>query len=131
MIQGRVDRKEGGRETERGQWGGGDWDGEMGETEMGRWGGGGEGGEELARARSGKESARQEGGQEGVGWGGGDRIGTIGRRLGGGNGEGKMERGQREGGDGRGAKGMGRRRGKRRRHFTDGYDSSTWNAWVE
>ena len=33
---------------------------------------------------------------------GGDRIGTIGRRLGGGNGEGKMERGQREGGDGRG-----------------------------
>ena len=53
------------------------------------------------------------------------------RRLGGSNGEGKMERGQREGADGRGAKGMGRRRGKRRRHFTDGYDSSTWNAWVE
>ena len=25
----------------RGQWGEGDWDGEMGETEMGRWGGGG------------------------------------------------------------------------------------------
>ena len=45
---------------------------------MGRWGGGGEGGEELARARSGKERGRQEGGQ-GVGWGGGDRIGTIGR----------------------------------------------------
>ena len=55
------------------------------------------GGEELARARSGKERGRQEGGQEGVGWGGGDRIGTVGRRLGGGNGEGKMERGQREG----------------------------------
>ena len=34
---------------------------------------------------------------EGVGWGGGDRIGTIGRRLGGGNGEGKMERGQWKG----------------------------------
>ena len=27
MIQGRVDRKEGGRDTGRGQWGGGDWDG--------------------------------------------------------------------------------------------------------
>ena len=39
----------------RGQWGGGDWDGEMGETEMLRWGGGGKGGEELARARSVKE----------------------------------------------------------------------------
>ena len=45
-----------------------------------------------------------------MGWGGGDRIGTIGRRVGGGNGEGKMERGQRERGDGRGAKGRGRRR---------------------
>ena len=97
----------------------------MGETEIWRWGGGGEGGEELARARSGKERGRQEGGQ-GVGWGGGDRIGTIGRRLGGEDGK-----GQREGGDGRGAKVMGRRRGKRRRHFTDRYDSSTWNAWVE
>ena len=117
----------------RGQWGGGTGEGEtgMGRWERLRWGGGGEGGEELARARSGKERGRQEGGQEGVGWGGGDRIGTIGRRLGGGNGEGKMERGQREGGDGRGAKGMGRRMGKRRRHFTDGYDSSTWNSWVE
>ena len=36
-------------------------------------------------------------------WGGGDRIGTIGRRLGGGNGE-----GQREGGDGRGRRGGGK-----------------------
>ena len=40
MIQGGgVDRKEGGRETGRGNgegaMGGGDWDGEMGETEMG------------------------------------------------------------------------------------------------
>ena len=55
MIQGRVDRKEGGRETGRGRrerlkWGGG------------QWGGGGEGGEELARARSGKERGRREGG---------------------------------------------------------------------
>ena len=80
---------------------------------MGKWGGGGEGGEELAKARSGKERGRQEGGQEGVGWGGGDRIGTIGRILGGGNGEGKMERGQREGGDGRGAKGMWGEEGER------------------
>ena len=55
----------------------------------------------------GRKRGRQEGGQEGVGWGGGDRIGTIGRRLGGGNGEGKMDRGQREGGDGRGARGGG------------------------
>ena len=68
-------------------------------------GGGGEGGEELARARSVKERGRREGGQEGVGWGGGDRIGTMGRRLGGGNGEGKMERGQLEGGDGEGGNG--------------------------
>ena len=106
----------------------------MGRWKRLRWGDGeeeGEGGEELARARSGKERGRQEGGQEGVGCGGGDRIGTIGRRLGGGNGEGKMEKGQWEEGDWRGAKGMGRRRGKRRRHFTDGYDSSIWNAWVE
>ena len=83
MIQGRVDRKETGREMGRGQWGGGDRDGETGETEMGRgqWGGGGEGGEELARARSGKERGRREGEQEGVGCGGGDRIGTMGWRL--------------------------------------------------
>ena len=59
-------------------------------------------GEELARARSGKEKGRQEGRQEGVEWGAGDRIGTIGRRLGGGNGE-----GQRDGGDGRGRRGGG------------------------
>ena len=88
----------------RGQWGGGDWDGEMGETEMLRWGVGGKGGEELARARSVKERGRQEGGQEGVGWGGGDRIGTIGRRLGGEDGEGSKGRGRREGGKGNGEK---------------------------
>ena len=70
-----------------------------------------EGGEELARARSGKERGRREGGQEEVGWGGGHRIGTMGTRLGGGNGEGKMERGQLEGGDGEGATVRGRREG--------------------
>ena len=83
MIQGRG----------AGRRGGGDWDGETGETEMrrsggGQWGGGGEGGEELARARSGKERGRRESGQEGLGWLGGDRIGTMGRRLGGEDGEG-------------------------------------------
>ena len=31
MIHGRVNRKEGGRETGREHWGGGDWDGETGE----------------------------------------------------------------------------------------------------
>ena len=41
------------------------------------------------------------------GGGGGDRIGTMGRRLGGGNGEGKMERGQLERGDGEGGNGKG------------------------
>ena len=126
MIQGRVDRKEGGRETGRGNgdgaMGGGNGEGETG---MGRW--------ERLRWGDGEEDGKVEKSWQGPGVGrkGGDRIGTIGRRLGGGNGEGKIERGQREGGDGRGAKGMGRRRGKRRRHFTDGYDSSTWNAWVE
>ena len=61
-----------------------------------------EGGEELARDRSGEGSWRREGGQEGMGWGGGDRIGTMGRRLGGGNGE-EAGRGQWGGGDGEGA----------------------------
>ena len=94
---------------------------------MGIWGGGGEGGEEMARARCGKEWGRQEGGQEGVGWGGGDRIGTIGRRLGGGNGEGKMERGSREGGDGRGAKGMEEKNG----YVMEVVILMEGNAWVE
>ena len=35
-----MDKKKGGRETGKGQWGWGDWDGETGETEMGRRGGG-------------------------------------------------------------------------------------------
>ena len=81
---------------------------------MGRWerlimrwgdGEGGNGEKEKSWQGPGKERGRREGGQEGVGWGGGDRIGTMGRILGGGNREGKMERGQREGGDGRGARG--------------------------
>ena len=49
----------------------------------------------------------QEVGQEGVWWLGGDRIGTMGRRLGGGNGEGKIERRQLEGVDGEGGNGKG------------------------
>ena len=83
----------------RGETGMGRW----GETEMGRWGGGGEGGEELARARSGKERGRQEGGQEGVGWGGGrqdwDNREETGRgQCGGEDREGAMGRGRRGGG---------------------------------
>ena len=80
----------------RGQWGGGDWDGEIEENEMGRRRG------RWRRAGKGQE---WEGKGEAGGWtrrsgvGRGDRIGTIGRRLGGGNGEGKMERGQREWGE--------------------------------
>ena len=39
-----------------------------------------------------------------------------------------MGRGQQEGGDGEGHKGKGRRRGKRRGDFTDGYDEMPgWN----
>ena len=49
-----------------------------------------------------------------MGWGSGDRIGTMGRRLGGGNGEGKMERGQLEGGDGEGGNGKGETGGGQR-----------------
>ena len=67
-----------------------------------------------------------------MGWGGGDRRGAIGRRLGwdkargGEDGEGLPEEGDGEGGNGKGetgggAKRRGRRRGKRRGHFTDGY----------
>ena len=57
-------------------------------------------------------------------WGG---EGETGLGQWGGDWEGAMERGrwgggQRERGDGMVAKGRGRRRGKRRRHFTDGYD---------
>ena len=82
----------------------------MGDTEMGRRGGGG--GEELARAKSGEGKGRQVGGNEeetGRGqWGGGD-------------GEGATLRGAS------GTTGRGRRRGKRRRHFPDGYDGmSGW-----
>ena len=56
---------------------------------MGRWGGGAMVRRSGRWRRAGKDQewegkGRQEGGQEGVGWGGGDRIGTMGRRLGGG-----------------------------------------------
>ena len=127
MIQGRVDRRRG-----EGRRGGGNVEGEtrMGRRERLRWGDGeggnggeeGEGGEEMARARSGKQRGRREGGQEGVGWGGGDRIGTMGRRLGGGQWGGEDGEGNLKGEMGREATGRGRRIGKRRRHFTDGYD---------
>ena len=84
-----------------GRWGGGQWEGE------------GEGGEELARARSGKE--RGSGRVDKKEWGGerGDRIGTMGRRPGGGNGEGKMEE-QLEGGEGEGGNGKGETGGGQR-----------------
>ena len=52
----------------------------------------------------------------------------MGRRLGWGNGEGEMERGNLKGEMGRGAKGRGRRRGKRRGHFTDGYNGML--GWI-
>ena len=50
------------------------------------------------------------------------RLGGGNREGEGGNGKGKMGRRQQEGGDVEGGKGEGRRRGKRRRDFTDGYD---------
>ena len=101
-----------------GRWGGG------------QWGGGGEGEEELARARSGKERWRQEGGQEGVGWGGGDRIGTMGRRLGGGNGEGKMERGQLERGDGEGGNRKGETGGGKGEGEKKGQEEEAFYRWI-
>ena len=126
MIQGRVDRKEGGRETGRGngegamgrgrwerlRWGDGEEEGKVEKS----WQGPGVGRKGRAR-RSGVGRGRQDwDNREETGrgqWGREDGEGATGR------------------GDGREAKGMDRRRGKRRRHFTDGYDSSTWNAWVE
>ena len=81
---------------ERQEWGNGE-----GETGMGKWGGI----EVLARA--------------------GSREGEMGRdnlEGKGGNGKGEMGRGQQEGGDSKWANGRGRRRGKRRGNFTDGYD---------
>ena len=68
---------------------------------MGKWGGI----EVLARAGSG-EGEMGRGNLEGKG----------------GNGKGEMGREQQEGGDSKGANGRGRRRGKRRGDFTDGYD---------
>ena len=102
---------------EGGQEGGGQGDGEgetgMGRREGGQRGVGGGGVEELARARS----------REG-------EVGRVDKKEWGGRGEtgrGAMGRGRwrlyNEGGDGRG-----RRRGKRRGHFTDGYDGMS--GWI-
>ena len=102
MIQGRVDRKEGG-------WG-------IGLTRAGSGGGGGEeGGQEGGGCGGGDGNWEREmgRGQWGGGdWeeqrGGGDGEGAMGRRWGGGNEKAEMRRG--------------RRRSKRRGDFTDGYD---------
>ena len=91
----------------------------------GQWGGGGEGGEELARARSRKERGRREGGQEGVGWGGGDRIGTMGRRLGGAMGRVRWRGGNLKGEMGRGATGRGRREGEKK-----GQEEEAFYRWI-
>ena len=67
MIQGRVDRKEGGIETGRGLWGGGDWDGETGETEMGRrrgrWRRAGKGQEWEGKGEAGGWTIKEWGGE--------------------------------------------------------------------
>ena len=66
MIQGRVDRKEGGRETGRGQLGGGNGEGETG---MGRW--------ERLRWGDGEEEGKVEKSWQGPGVGkrgGGRRV---------------------------------------------------------
>ena len=91
-----------------------------------------------ARGGNGEEEGKVEKSWQGPGVGrkgGGGRLdkkewggeGETGLGQWGGDWEGAMERerwggGQREGGDRRVAKGRGRRRGKRRMHFTDGYD---------
>ena len=76
MIQGRVDRKEGGRETGRGQWGGGNGEGETGMVrwERLRWGDGEEEGK-VEKSWQGPGVGRKGGGQEGVGWGGETGLG--------------------------------------------------------
>ena len=78
MIQGRVDMNY----LRRGQ-GGGDWDGETGETEMGR-GATGRGRWRAGKGQEGERRGRQGGWirRSGVG------RGAMGRRLGGGDGEG-------------------------------------------
>ena len=56
--------------------------------------------------------------------------GEMGRvRLGWGNGKEEMGRRQQVGETGKGAKGRGRRRGKRRGDFTDGYDEMPWYTY--
>ena len=52
-----------------------------------------------------------------MGWGGGDRILTMGRRLGGGNGEGKMGRGATGRGRWEGGKGEGKKKGQEEEAF--------------
>ena len=56
-----------------------------------------------------------------MGWGGGDRIGTMGRRLRGGNGEGKM---------GRGATGRGRREGGKGEGEKKGQEEEAFYRWI-
>ena len=65
-----------------------------------------------------------------MGWGGGDRIGTMGRRLRGGNGEGEMEREQLEGGDGEGATGRGRREGGNGEGEKKGQEEEALYRWI-
>ena len=93
MIQGRVDRKEGGA----GRRGGGNGEGETG---MGRWGGGGEVGEEL-KDQEWEGKGEGEGGQA-----------VRGKGETGDNGTGQTRRGQWGGEDGEGATGRRWERGK-------------------
>ena len=101
-----------------GQWGGADWEGETGRG---------------TRAGKGQEWGGEHGGVGGEG-----ETKTV--RLGVRNGEGEMGKGAMGRGDGEGLKGRGRwergqikvrgrRRGKRRGDFTDGYDEMSW--WKE
>ena len=95
--QGRVDRKEGG---------GGVWSWRRGVGQQG--GGGGEGGNREVETGMGK-------------WGGVEVLAWVG------SGEGEMGREQQEGGDGEVVKRRGRKQGKRRGDFTDGYEEPGWN----
>ena len=104
MIQGRVDRKEGGGwglgAIARVRWGGGGCNGE-GETGMGKRGWV----EVLARAVSGEGKK---------GW---VRLGGCNREEEGGNGKGKMGREQQERGDGGRAQRGGEKKGQEERGF--------------
>ena len=89
-------------------WGGGDGEGQRG-------GGDGEGGN-----RKRETEMVKQGGVEVRGMAGSTEKEKGRVRLGGGNGKGKTGKGQTGGGGGI-------RRGKRRRHFTDGYEMVGWN----